>query len=310
MKRFLILTLFILTCVFSHAQNEAYLIPRKISVGDPAVLILPLSDLFRQESAVILTPLSPEFPSHPDIDFHRIILEERGGTGRLMIEFTAFIPGVLEFPEIEIGGLTFTDLSVFVDSVLGGGSTPALAAPASTLAMPGTALMIYGTIAGIILIILFSIWFVVKGRIIFNSLREKLKRRMLFSSMKKTEKRFSRSVLNGEDNRIILDDLSDQFRIFLSVLTGENCRTMTAGEFEKFSLHPVLILIMQHNDISRSFLHDFFRDCDDLRFSGIEAASQDIVYLLACLRRFIAAAENAEKEKVKNSVPAEKGEAA
>jgi hypothetical protein len=117
--------------------------------------------------------------------------------------------------------------------------------------------------------------------------------------MRKTEKILSKSVFNGENRRLILDRLSEQFRIFLSVLTSENCRTMTSGEFDKLSLNIVLASIIQNKDITPSFLHDFFCDCDDLRFSGIDVASQDVLYLFACLRRFITAAETAEKEKFK-----------
>ena len=312
MNRYAALILFILTSAVSHAQNEAYIIPRIIFTGDPAVLILPLNNSTNNAASkdIILTPISPGFPSHSDIDFHRIILEQRAGGRRLMVEFTAYVPGILEFPVIEIGEIRFSDLSVTVNSLLDNRSSHVLSGPASLLAMPGTAFMLYGTIAGMVLVILLSIWFVFKGRIVIHNLLKKWKRRMLFSSMKKTEKRLSKSVLNGENSRLVLDNLSEQFRIFLSVLTGENCCTMTAGEFEKLSLHVVLATITQNKDISPSFLHDFFRDCDDLRFSGIDAASQDIFYLLACLRRFINAAENAEREKTKKTLPGEDEEAA
>jgi len=270
------------------------MIPRRIFIGDPAVLVLPLDGAASQSADIVLTPLSPNFPSHPYIDFHKITLEQQAAGKRLLIEFTAFVPGILELPVIEIGDYKFSRLIITVNSVLDNSSSPSLSGPASSLAMPGTAFMLYGTISALILLILLVIWFVLKGRMVINNLTEKWKRRMLFYSMKKTEKRLSKSVLNGENSRLILDKLSEQFRNFLSVLTGKNCRTMTANEFEELSLE-----ITRHKDISPSFLHDFFRDCDDLRFSGVDAASQDILYLLACLRSFISAAENAGRENAK-----------
>jgi len=283
------------------------MIPRRIFIGDPAVLVLPLDGAAYQSAVsknaasgsaasadIVLTPLSPNFPSHPYIDFHKITLEQQASGKRLLIEFTAFVPGILEMPVIEIGEYKFSRLTITVNSVLDNTSSPSLSGPASSLAMPGTAFMLYGTISALILLILLVIWFVLKGRMVINNLTEKWKRRMLFHSMKKTEKRLSKSVLNGENSRFILDKLSEQFRDFLSVLTGKNCRTMTASEFEELSFE-----ITRHKDISPSFLHDFFRDCDDLRFSGVDAASQDILYLLACLRSFISAAENAGKENAK-----------
>jgi hypothetical protein len=291
MKKYILLTLFILLSVVSYAQNEAQVIPRRIFTGDPAVLILPLNDTAWETSDIVLSPLSPDFPSHPDIDFRKIIIEQHTGGKRLIIEFTAFAPGILEFPVIKIGGLSFSGLSVTVNSVLDKRSSLVLSGPAATLVMPGTAFMLYGTITGLIIFILLTIWFIIKGRILINNLMERWKRLRLFSSIKKIEKRLSRSVKNGENGRVILDKLSEHFRVFLSVLTGKNCRTMTAREFKKLPLQ-----ITQNQNISSSFLHDFFRDCDDLRFSGIDAASQDILYLLACLRRFIAAVENTKKE--------------
>jgi hypothetical protein len=291
MKNKIILKFFIFISVVLHAQNEAYIIPRRIFTGDPAVLILPLNETTSGTSEITLTPVSPDFPSHPEIDFRRIAIEQRSGGKRLIIEFTAFVPGILELPVINIGGISFSGLSVTVNSVLDSRSLPVLSNPASTLAMPGTAFMLYGTISSLIIIILFTIWFIFKGRILINNLAEEWKRRRLFSSIKKLEKRLLKSVLNGDNGRLILDKLSEHFRIFLSALTGKNCRTMTANEFRKLPLQ-----ITENQEISSSFLHDFFRDCDDLRFSGIDAASQDIFYLLACLRRFITAIENTRRE--------------
>ena len=301
-KKFFLL--FILTSALCYAQNSAYLIPRRIYTGDPAVLIMPLPAGSGNTQDIMLTPVSQDFPFHPDIDFHKITLEQSAGGRRLIIEFSAFAPGVLELPLIEIGGLRFSGLTILVNSVLDDSSSKTLSGPASSLAMPGTALMLYGTITCLILIILLTIWFVLKGKVLINNFREKWKHWMLFSSMKKTERRLSKSVSSGENSRLILDKLSEQFRIFLSVLLNENCRTMTAGEFEKLSLHAVMKTIVENHDIPPAFLYEFFRDCDDLRFSGINAAEQDILYLLACLRSFITAAETAEKENSKKEVKA------
>jgi hypothetical protein len=140
--------------------------------------------------------------------------------------------------------------------------------------MPGTALMLYGTIAAFIVFILFTIWFIIKGRIFFQKWGSIFLRWKLFLSMKLREKQLHRAVLKGADSRIILDKLSDQFRMFLSLLTGNNCRSMTAHEFETQDFYP-------------SLLENFFRNCDELRFSGININSQDILKLLGDLRSFL-----------------------
>ncbi|MDR0324413.1 MAG: hypothetical protein LBI12_08220 [Treponema sp.] len=272
-----------LLCTAAHSQNiGAYLIPRQIYVGDQAVMILPLPSTTQDSVDIVLTDFSYDFPFHPDIDFHKITLQRRISGSRLTIEFAAFVPGFLEFPVIEIGGYRFTGLNVTVNSLVDRQSSIELSGLASSLAMPGTGLMIYGAMAGLIIFILLSIWFILKGRLFLSKWNEKWKYWKLFISMKLTEKRLHRSILKEGDKRIILDELSDKFRIFLSYLTGSNCRSMTAREFKNFTLN-----LPENVDLKSSYFHNFFSKCDELRFSGAEVNSQDILRLLADLRFFL-----------------------
>ena len=295
MKKHAVLLFFLLTAAVSFSQSNAYLIPRRIYIGDPAVLILPLPGSNQDTSDIILTALSPGFPSDPNIDFHRIILERRTGGGRLLIEFSAYVPGLIELPVIAIDGEFFGGLTVTVNSLIDNRTTPILSGPASSLAIPGTALMLYGTMAFLIVFILMVIWFIVKGRAFLQKCREKWKRWRLFVSIKITEKRLNRSVLKGENKRLILDKLSDEFRSFLSFLTGSNCSVMTAREFEKLSLEQ-----LGNHKHKPSFLPDFFSHCDELRFSGSDINADDVLKLLADLRFFVKALEKAKKEKPAN----------
>ena len=290
----------VIICTANAQNTGAYLIPRQIFVGDRAILVLPLSGDTGKNEDIILTSDNSyfnrdNFPLHSDIDFHRIILERRTSGSRLLIEFTPFVTGRLELPAIEIDGERFTGLTVAVNSVIDSRSSLILSGPASSLAMPGTAVMLYGIIALLIIFIILTIWFFLKGRVFFKNWIEKWKRRKLFISMKFTEKRLYKSVLKGEDKRIILDRLSEKFRIFLSVLTGINCRSMTANEFKKPSPH-----LLMYQGINLYFLHNFFRSCDELRFSGANVNSQDIFNLLADLRGFLTTLENNQKENLRD----------
>jgi hypothetical protein len=118
--------------------------------------------------------------------------------------------------------------------------------------------------------------------------------------MKLMEKRFQKFILKGEDKREILDKISYQFRIFLSSLTGNNCRSMTAREFEANSFHIRL---------EPSLLKKFFQNCDELRFSGSGINTQDLLNLLADLRGFIKTLEETkiseEESSPKESSPKE-----
>ncbi len=284
MKKLFVLVFFVLTFAFGETafaqNNNALLIPQVIYVGDPAVLVLPLPS-GNQDAAlgdIILTGISPNFPSDEKIDFHRIVLERRTAGSRLLIEFTAFAPGVLELPVIEIENERFAGLTVTVNSVLDSNGQRVLARSASTLAMPGTALMLYGTMAAIVFIVFLIIWFALKGRRFLESRIAKWKRKRLFASMRNTEKRLQKALLKDADKRYILDKLSDEFKTFLSCFMEENCRAMTAREFEKLPFDSAF---------DGHFLGNFFRACDELRFSGKDAGTQNISCLLGDIRSYL-----------------------
>ena len=285
--------LFIISAI-SYAQNNevsgsaAYLIPRQIFVGDPATLVLPLPQAEQNKPDIVITSPSEYLPSDPNIDFHRIILERRTVGSRLLIEFTPFVPGILEFPVIEIEDEYFTELFINVNSLIDEKVSPVLSGAASALAIPGTALMLYGSLTAVVVVLLLVFLFLVKGRTFLRKFIEKWKRRALFGAMRKTAKRLHKEIFKGSDKRIILDKLSDEFRSFLSDLTGNNCRAMTAGEFE--NIHASFA--KQEED--ESSLVTFFRSCDELRFSGESINSNDLFGMLDDMKHFLAVMESAE----------------
>ena len=274
----IILKYFLFIVPVSYAQDGgAVLIPRVVYVGDQATLILPLPAAYQDADDIILS--GRLLPSDANIDFHRIVLERRMSGSRLLIEFTAFMPGLLELPVIEIENMIFGDLTVTISSVIDGRSILELSRPASSLAMPGTALMLYGTISVIALLILLLVWFAVKGHRYLQRWINKWKRRRYFSAIRKTEKRLFRALSRGEDQRDILDKLSGEFRIFLSFITGINCRAMTASEFARnFEKLP---------EFEPRFLKSFFRRCDEIRFSGENIKSEDIFKLLDDMHTYL-----------------------
>jgi hypothetical protein len=297
MKKYLFLIFFIFITYALHAQNRgAYLIPRQIYVGDPASFVLPLPPSPQDKDFVITSYDTDLLPSDSNIDFHRIILERRTTGSRLIIEFTPFASGVLLLPDIEIGGDSFSGFTVTVNSLIDGHSPPVLSSVASALAMPGTAVLLYGSMGIIVFIILLTLWFIFKGRAVFGKLRKKWKRRRLFKSILNTEKRLHKALSKDIDKRIILNKLTEDFRIFLSILTGNNCRTMTARDFiEYFSQLPTELFPAQED--TAYFLGSFFRKCDELRFSGFDIDKQAIFRLLSELHHFVRALEYNEKNK-------------
>ena len=265
----------------SVKPDDAYLIPQKVFVGDPGRLALPLGAAFSGVKGVVLDDPG-KLPFAPGVIITRVELENRGDIGQLIIDFRAYTPGVIELPPIEIASLTFRGLKVNVASILEAEeSALVLSGPAPPLVVPGTMGMIYGTALGTVVFIAGFALLVLRGGPAFRRWREMFRRRYLLWSMGKVL-RYLRAALDkngGEQASEALDKLSREFKTFLGLFTGMNCRAM-AGE--EFLFLPSLV-----PDPSGPFLRDFFRRCDALRFSGVEIECGCVTELLDQVRDFI-----------------------
>jgi hypothetical protein len=266
---------------------NGYLIPQAVYVGDPAVLVIPLERPLSGE-ALSLPPV--ESLSLPDLAVHRVELESRGAGGRLVIHFTAYAPGPLELPPFEIGGLFFEGIRVEIASILGSGEdAAALSPPAPPLAIPGTSLLIYGTLAGAVLIFLTVLWAFLWAPRRLEGWLKKWRRKRLILSLALMERRLRKTLTRGAgapQRAELLNFLTGEFRSFLSLLTGENCRAMTAGELSRLSLGEALTGAAA---LEGGFLGGFFRRCDDLRFSGADIGAEELLEILGDLKRFVEA---------------------
>jgi hypothetical protein len=293
-KLFFLLPLITLSvnALAQRQDRSPYLVPQTVYVGDRAVLIIP--QLVHLTSGdIVLDPRSSDFPSLPEMDIHRIVLESRPAGSRLTVEFSAFVPGILEFPPIEIGGQRFTGIKVEISSIITDSDKGILSGPLAPASIPGTSFFVYGTLAGIVLLFL-VMWIAFRGRRHFSFWILAWKRRQLIAAMAGIEKRLRKSLRQGGEKQGILDLLSSEFRNFLSFFTGENCRTRTACEF---ALVPPPFPGLP--EWESGFLQSFFRRCDALRFGGSEVVSDDVTPLLGELKAFLAALDSAGRGKIK-----------
>ena len=220
-----------------------------------------------------------------------------------MIDFIPYAPGLLEFPSIDISSelsspgqalLVVSDLKVNVASILNP-ERMSLANSAPPLVMPGTGFLIYGTL-GLILAVLFlgigsSLW----GRRHFREIWERLRRRHLLRSMISFLRRlkFECEHRKRESPGFYLSLLSGELREFLSLFTGLNCRSLSAGEFLELPLHGHL----QSDGYNwQDNLCNIFRNWDTLRFSGLEIVMTDMFLALNDAGKFITALDKAERE--------------
>jgi len=291
----------LVSCVAAVAQDRQpgrsnhspYQIPQTVYVGDRAMLVMPLPE---QELAADIE-LNVQFPLPDDIEIHRIALESRQAGSRLVVEFTAFTPGTFYLPSFEAEGMRFSGLHFNISSIIEGDTQPVLSALAPPLSVPGTGFFIYGVISALVLLLLAAIWAWVWGRHYFRRWISVWKRRQLINLMEGIEKRMRKALAAGKSRQLILDTVSVEFRNFLSLFTGRNCRAMTACEFgqspqlELFAALPA--------DWNSGFLTQYFRRCDTLRFGGTEIDNSAVLALLGELRDFLAALYKAVQEDIK-----------
>jgi hypothetical protein len=265
---------------------NSYLIPQIVYVGDRAVLAVPLDHL--PEGEFLFTG---EPPALPELQIHRIELERRGEGGRLLINFTAYAPGPLELPPLEIGGIAFTGLRFEIASILDAGENAAvLSGPAPPLTIPGTGFLVAGTVTGIILIVLAFFWVFLRGPRCAERWLKKWRRRRLILSLAGMERRLRKELCRGTDKAPGMEKrlsfLAGEFRTFLTLFTGENCRAMTAGELS--GLRPLAGQVLpEGSPLAGDFLGPFFRRCDDLRFSGAEIPADFFLGILEDLKLFV-----------------------
>ena len=336
---------------------EERTVPGRGAVPSPQRLFVIGPD--KTAGLLIRAGLLEALPEHPDLLFRRIELERRGGTSRLLIDFIPYAPGVLSFPPIAFassgykipeddpeenlemtnpgsGGsrqivpagpelLMLTGLEVNVASILDQ-SQMVLADPAPPMSVPGTNLMVYGSLVLVLLLLFLGIACFIWARRHFRDLWERLRRRYLIRVMVKFLRRLRQECClekNGNPS-YFLSVLSGEFREFLSIFTGVNCRSFSAVEFRDLPLeYPEHYTLSAHlsngqrgplkepslytdnenspappGGISRAlFLCRLFRTWDDLRFSGRGIKMLDLFNALKETEKFIIDLDRAEREK-------------
>jgi hypothetical protein len=297
------------TAPAGDAAGPSYLIPQTVFVGDRGRLVVPVGvDFLKIPPLVIRNPVF--LPEPENLKISRVELEHRGGISRLLIDFIAYAPGDFILPSIEIplpqdqetslvpsrsAHIRLTGIHLKVASILNG-ETLVLSPPASPLAVPGTALMIYGTVAALILLILGVIAGRLRGGDLLRRWR-KGRRRRLIVLLKNTLRRLKRDLLRAKPGLPGTGELfgrvSGEFRSFLGLFTGVNCQALAAGEFLSFSFAAS----PGEGDprLSGSFLRDLFRRWDGLRFSGRDITAEEFLGVLEELLAFLSLLWEAER---------------
>jgi hypothetical protein len=273
----------------SRPQDLYYLLPQTVYVGDTGRLVLPLGTTFSGIGGMVLD--RPEqFPACGDLVILRAEIENRGGKARLLVDFTAYVPGTVAFPPIKIGSFVFPGLAVNIASILDAGSpenSRVLSPYAPPVPVPGTMGIIYTFALGIAVLILGSAALGIWGFPWFFRFRQLLKRRRMIRGLSRAVKEL-RAALAGDRlaGGAALDILNGELRRFLEFLTGRPCASMTPGEFLSLT-GPV--------GEYGPFLNGLFGRCDRLRFGGGDAGSGEVLTILDEVHGFAAACEKEEE---------------
>jgi len=304
------------------AQNAAaFLLPHTVFVGDSARLVVTLGEAF-----VEVPPFVVENPAalndRPDLAIRRVELERRGGVSRFLIDFIPFAPGELSFPTFEFTApmaepeeesLTLSDLRVQVASILTPESMD-LSAPAQAMIVPGTGLLVYGSVAAVLLALALGIALSVWCKRNFRHFWQRLHRMSLLRATMRFLRRLGQEAKVGKSGspEHYMGLLSSEFREFLGAFTGVNCRAFTPAEFLELPLVPAPLAVDEGAGVdggipfSPSFLYELFSVWDTLRFSGHGVRWDDLGKALQESEQFVRALYTAEKENARKKSPAGK----
>jgi hypothetical protein len=202
-------------------------------------------------------------------------LERQGGEVFLAIDFQAYKTGPVEFPPLSVDGLSLTGLAVEISSILEGGEEGRLLSPAAgSLAVPGTVIMVYGFVFGLLFCIIgFTLFalYLFRGR---EDLLRRFRRRRALGGMKKTIRRLGDELERGEFSPErggdLLAGLSLALRNCIGSLLGINCLSLVPGEFLLLNPGEGDGLYIKEK---LGYLASFFSRSDSLRFGlGITRA--------------------------------------
>lgn len=273
----------------SRPRDLYYLLPQTVYVGDAGRLVLPLGATFSGVGGTVLD--RPEqLPPGGDLVISRIEIENRGGQARLLVDFTAYVPGTVTFPPITVGSFVFPGIEVNIASILDAGppeNSRVLSPYAPPVPVPGTMGIIYAFALAIVILILGSAALGIWGFPWFFRWRRLLKRRRMIRNLSRTVRQL-RAALAGDSPACgaVLDRLNGELRHFLEFFTGCPCASMVPGEF--------LSLTGPGGEYG-PFLSGLFGSCDRLRFGGAEAPAGEVLTMLDEVQVFAASCEKEGK---------------
>jgi hypothetical protein len=259
-----------------------YQIPQTIYIGDNGRLIYPLDTFFYNQDDQIFS--LEDIPRHDDITVSNVELSK----GQLFIDFQAWRTGIVKLPSITIAGRRIDGIEVVVASLVEGqNASTMLSAAVTPVSAPGTLWLITGTVSTIIIVTALFFFFMLRGKLFFVHLRRNTRKKRAIRLARKA----IRKIRNQLEKKNVaessaLSHLSTEFRLFLDVYCGIDCRSLVPAEFLNLEFP---LCLMPAERYSPAYFADFFTRCDTLRFSGKNISDEAVANIISEVENFVCA---------------------
>jgi len=273
-----------------EAEPDSYQTPQTIFIGDKGKLVKNLNTVFFniEDAHIPLDGMNED----KDIVIHNAEIKD----GKLIIDFQIFKTGVVKLPPVKINiskgegyeGYEISDMEVKVTSLIDSGASTALSPFKKPLNAPGTLWIIVFSVFIIILIITFTMLFLLNGGSFFVNLTNNIKKKYIIFTTRRAIKRLRLSIKKGtKDLQTALGEISTELRVFLDRYFNLNCRSMVPAEFLTIKLPEDAALPEKY---SPEYFFKFFTDCDTTRFSGQNVSLEAVSATIDEVENFIKAA--------------------
>jgi len=269
---------------------SAVQVPPQVFVGDRARLVLTMVPKASVGNQSIIIDVVDKLPQSKALHISRLELDPHGKNPRIFVDFIPFEPGRITVPPVEIGPYLVSKQAVEVASVLESGATGMETAPLEEpLLVPGTRLLLYGTIfIGVLLVALVfaalfwgSAWYrLLQTWFQKRRVRQKLTQRLL---------RLEQDISQGHGpSPVDVGNLLSLLRTYMELVSGFPCLAKTGQELTaEAGASPFPELVLQMGSLVTF--------SDALRFSGRMATLAELNQLCTDCRRLILLIEQAGK---------------
>ncbi|MCA1949222.1 MAG: hypothetical protein LDL24_01510 [Treponema sp.] len=264
----------------SHSEIlSATQVPPQVFVGDKARLVLTLVPKGSSAPRTLVIDVEDKLPQSKSIHITRIELDTHGKNPKMIVDFVPFEPGAILLPTLEIGPYVISRQIVDVASVLeadhGGLET---APPEETLLIPGTRLLLYGTIGFLFVLVLGLFAFLMWGSAWYAQLQAWFKKRQILGNLKKSLDYLERE--KKEYSPVKIGELISYLRLYAEMQTGIPCVAKTGREIEaQADLFP--------NPEQALSLGHIIRQSDMMRYSGKTVTALEFEQLSLDIKKLV-----------------------